>query len=111
MTTRDRLIVRLEAAARKLAARWHDRSPSSLQRYGNFSAAFDVAYIATRLAKFDGAKIKRQACAAIPPRTFVVRADTPEQAVCEEPGCQSVGMTTARPWRCAIHHPDHPANR
>jgi hypothetical protein len=27
---------------------------------------------------------------------------------CAEPGCASLGLTKARAWRCAIHHPEHP---
>ncbi len=27
---------------------------------------------------------------------------------CAEPGCASLGLTKARTWRCAIHHPEHP---
>jgi len=35
-----------------------------------------------------------------------------EQAVreCDEPGCGAHGLTKSRVWRCAIHHPEHPAN-
>lgn len=68
---RARLVRRLEAAARRLAVRWPERTPSALRDYGTFSAAFDVAFLAARLAEHDGRPIRARA-GPVAPRGLVV---------------------------------------